>query len=106
MIPVADASVFEELIPNSRKVIFEDTGHMAMLERPASFNELLRNSSPSRTRVRFGDGESRSAEATQPPRGLPASARDGALGGRADELRVLADRHVDMLIGTWRLFVG
>jgi pimeloyl-ACP methyl ester carboxylesterase len=41
VIPVADASVFEELIPNARKVIFEDTGHMAMLERPAAFNELL-----------------------------------------------------------------
>jgi pimeloyl-ACP methyl ester carboxylesterase len=41
VIPVADASVFEELIPNSRKVIFEDTGHMAMLERPEAFNELL-----------------------------------------------------------------
>jgi pimeloyl-ACP methyl ester carboxylesterase len=41
VIPVADASVFEELIPNSRKVIFKDTGHMAMLERPASFNRLL-----------------------------------------------------------------
>ncbi len=41
VIPVADASVFEQLIPNSRKVIFEDTGHMAMLERPASFNKLL-----------------------------------------------------------------
>src|ERR1700722_10096693 len=41
VIPVTDASVFEELIPNSHKVIFEDTGHMAMLERPASFNRLL-----------------------------------------------------------------
>lgn len=41
VIPVGDASVFEELIPNSRKVIFEGTGHMAMLERPAAFNELL-----------------------------------------------------------------
>jgi pimeloyl-ACP methyl ester carboxylesterase len=41
VIPVADAGVFEQLIPNSRKVIFEDTGHMAMLERPASFNRLL-----------------------------------------------------------------
>jgi pimeloyl-ACP methyl ester carboxylesterase len=41
VITVADASVFEELIPDSRKVIFEDTGHMAMLERPASFNKLL-----------------------------------------------------------------
>lgn len=41
VIPVADASVFEELIPNSRKVIFKDTGHVAMLERPAAFNRLL-----------------------------------------------------------------
>jgi pimeloyl-ACP methyl ester carboxylesterase len=41
VIPVADASVFEELIPNSRKVIFQDTGHVAMIERPASFNGLL-----------------------------------------------------------------
>jgi pimeloyl-ACP methyl ester carboxylesterase len=42
LITVRDADVFEELIPNSRKVIFEDTGHMAMLERPAAFNELLK----------------------------------------------------------------
>lgn len=41
VITVADASVFGELIPNSRKVIFEGTGHLAMLERPAAFNELL-----------------------------------------------------------------
>jgi pimeloyl-ACP methyl ester carboxylesterase len=41
IIPVRDASVFEELIPGSHKVIFEGTGHMAMLERPAAFNELL-----------------------------------------------------------------
>jgi len=41
LIPVRDADVFVELIPNSRKVIFPDTGHMAMLERPAAFNKLL-----------------------------------------------------------------
>lgn len=41
LIPVRDADVFAELIPNSRKAIFEDTGHMAMLERPAAFNPLL-----------------------------------------------------------------
>ncbi|HEY4812561.1 MAG TPA: alpha/beta hydrolase [Solirubrobacteraceae bacterium] len=41
LITVRDADVFAELIPNSRKVIFEDTGHMSMLERPAAFNELL-----------------------------------------------------------------
>ncbi|HEX8714585.1 MAG TPA: alpha/beta hydrolase [Solirubrobacteraceae bacterium] len=41
LISVRDADVFEELIPNSRKVVFGDTGHMAMLERPEAFNALL-----------------------------------------------------------------
>jgi pimeloyl-ACP methyl ester carboxylesterase len=41
IITVRDASVFTELIPNSRRVIFEDTGHVSMLERPAAFNQLL-----------------------------------------------------------------
>ena len=36
-----DASVFAELIPNSRVVVCEDTGHMAMIERPMAFNALL-----------------------------------------------------------------
>lgn len=41
IIPVRDADLFAELIPNSRKVVFGDTGHVAMLERPDSFNALL-----------------------------------------------------------------
>jgi pimeloyl-ACP methyl ester carboxylesterase len=41
LVTVADADVFASLIPDSREVIFEDTGHMAMLERPTAFNELL-----------------------------------------------------------------
>jgi len=41
LISVRDADVFAQLIPNSRKVIFADTGHMAMLERPVAFNRLL-----------------------------------------------------------------
>ncbi len=41
LITVRDAELFEQLIPGSRKVIFADTGHMAMLERPARFNALL-----------------------------------------------------------------
>jgi 4,5:9,10-diseco-3-hydroxy-5,9,17-trioxoandrosta-1(10),2-diene-4-oate hydrolase len=43
LITVRDADVFAELIPGARKVVFEDTGHMAMLERPAAFNALLRD---------------------------------------------------------------
>lgn len=42
LVPLADASEFERQIPGSRTVIFDDTGHVAMLERPRSFNaELL-----------------------------------------------------------------
>jgi pimeloyl-ACP methyl ester carboxylesterase len=41
LITVRDADEFAELIPNSRKVVFGDTGHMAMLERPDAFNALL-----------------------------------------------------------------
>jgi pimeloyl-ACP methyl ester carboxylesterase len=42
LISVRDADVFAALIPNSRKVVYADTGHVAMLERPAAFNALLR----------------------------------------------------------------
>ncbi len=43
LISVEDADVFVELIPGARKVVFEETGHMAMLERPAAFNALLKD---------------------------------------------------------------
>jgi pimeloyl-ACP methyl ester carboxylesterase len=41
LISVHDADAFAELIPDSRKVVYPDTGHMAMLERPGAFNALL-----------------------------------------------------------------
>ena len=41
LVPVRDAFEFERLIPKARKVIYRDTGHVAMLERPAAFNALL-----------------------------------------------------------------
>jgi pimeloyl-ACP methyl ester carboxylesterase len=41
VITVRDAERFAELIPGSHKVVYEDTGHMAMLERPVEFNTLL-----------------------------------------------------------------
>jgi pimeloyl-ACP methyl ester carboxylesterase len=41
IVPVRDADAFERLIPDSRKVIWDDTGHVAMLERPERFNQLL-----------------------------------------------------------------
>jgi pimeloyl-ACP methyl ester carboxylesterase len=42
LVPVGDAAEFERLIgANAHAVIFEDTGHLSMLERPSRFNELL-----------------------------------------------------------------
>jgi pimeloyl-ACP methyl ester carboxylesterase len=41
LVPVGDADEFAELIPNSREVVWQETGHMAMLERPDAFNRLL-----------------------------------------------------------------
>jgi pimeloyl-ACP methyl ester carboxylesterase len=41
LVPVRDADDFERLIPNSRKVVWPETGHVAMLERPAAFNRLV-----------------------------------------------------------------
>jgi pimeloyl-ACP methyl ester carboxylesterase len=43
LVPVDDAEEFEHLIgENAHSVIFDDTGHLAMLERPTRFNELVR----------------------------------------------------------------
>jgi pimeloyl-ACP methyl ester carboxylesterase len=42
LVPVEDAKMYEHLIgENARSVIFDDTGHLPMLERPGRFNELL-----------------------------------------------------------------
>ncbi len=41
LVPVRDADVFERLIPDARKVVFADTGHVPQLERPEAVNQLL-----------------------------------------------------------------
>ncbi len=42
MVPVGDADAFERLIPGARKIVYPETGHMPMLERPTRFNADLR----------------------------------------------------------------
>lgn len=39
LVPVRDADEFERLIPGAIKRIYEDTGHVPQMERPARFNE-------------------------------------------------------------------
>jgi pimeloyl-ACP methyl ester carboxylesterase len=41
LIPVRDAHEFGRLIPNVQVEVWPDTGHVAMLERPAAFNALV-----------------------------------------------------------------
>ncbi|HWI09467.1 MAG TPA: alpha/beta fold hydrolase [Solirubrobacteraceae bacterium] len=42
LVPLKDASIFERLISDSRKIVYEDTGHVTMMERPARFNRDVR----------------------------------------------------------------
>ena len=41
VLSVDDAHEFERHIPQSEKVVMEDTGHVPQLERPQAFNETL-----------------------------------------------------------------
>jgi hypothetical protein len=73
LVPDSDAGEFERLIPNSRKVVFEDTGHMAMIERPPTFNDLL---------AEFLAEESEAPE-SEDELGAPAATRGAQAGGGA-----------------------
>ena len=42
LVPVEDATEFEHLIgENAHSVVFDDTGHLSMVERPNRFSRLL-----------------------------------------------------------------
>ena len=41
VLPADDAQEFERLIPDARKLLMRDTGHVPMLERPGAFNDHL-----------------------------------------------------------------
>jgi pimeloyl-ACP methyl ester carboxylesterase len=41
LVPVEDAAEYERLIPNARRVVMDETGHVPMVERPRTFNDLL-----------------------------------------------------------------
>jgi pimeloyl-ACP methyl ester carboxylesterase len=66
LVPVKDAHEFDRLIPDSRLIIYEDTGHVAMLERPERFNADLREflaEQPSGDRERVSQAEPVAVEA-------------------------------------------
>jgi pimeloyl-ACP methyl ester carboxylesterase len=66
LVPVRDAAEFERLIPDARKVVWGDTGHTAMLERPEGFNRLVEA---------FVDEEPGAAPAARGTRGASRAAR-------------------------------
>lgn len=41
LVPVKDATIFAQLIPDARKVVWDDTGHVPQMERPRAFNALV-----------------------------------------------------------------
>jgi pimeloyl-ACP methyl ester carboxylesterase len=41
LVPARDADEYVRLIPDSRKVLFDDTGHIPMVERPQTFNDCV-----------------------------------------------------------------
>ena len=41
LVPARDADEYAQTIPGARKVVFDDTGHSPMMERPQTFNDCL-----------------------------------------------------------------
>jgi hypothetical protein len=41
LVPQRDADEYARVIPGAGKVVFEDTGHSPMMERPQTFNDCL-----------------------------------------------------------------
>ena len=41
LVPRQDADEYARVIPGARKVVFDDTGHSPMMERPQTFNDAL-----------------------------------------------------------------
>jgi len=77
LVPVADADEYERLIPDARKVVFDETGHMPQLERPGEFNDLLMSFVSARTvgaPTATADAPSDGASADGADRAQPVSA--------------------------------
>src|SRR5918994_926877 len=106
LVPRGDARDYVRLIgDNARREMFEDTGHLTMVERPSRFNRMLaafvagerepesdvEAGSARGDSSGFGGGGMSAGGARAPAarRAPPHSAGDGALGRAGDELGVL-----------------
>lgn len=91
LVPLEDSEEFERLIPNARRIVMDDTGHMINSERPRAFNEALlqflaerghaERAQPSAVGARQADGatapDGADATAVAAP-GAPSGAAPGA----------------------------
>ena len=78
LVPLKDASIFEELIPDSRKIIYKDTGHVSMMERPARFNPDVEAFLASRPASRSPRRSRRSSRRKSCPRASAPESRQPA----------------------------
>jgi pimeloyl-ACP methyl ester carboxylesterase len=85
LVPVKDADEFERQIPGARKVVLADTGHVAMLERPPTFNRLLiefLNEPPGQQTAEVGEPTAETGE---------GAANEGAANGSEPAPRELSE---------------
>jgi pimeloyl-ACP methyl ester carboxylesterase len=62
LVPIKDAYEFDRLVPHSRLIVYDDTGHVPMIERPERFNAdlqafLAEQASSERERVAVAAGQ-------------------------------------------------
>jgi pimeloyl-ACP methyl ester carboxylesterase len=57
LVPKRDADEYERVIPDARKVVFDDTGHSPMMERPQTFNDCLMEFVTEERAARPSEGE-------------------------------------------------
>jgi pimeloyl-ACP methyl ester carboxylesterase len=75
LVPPRDAADFQSLIDGSRVIMYRDTGHCAMLERPDAFNDAVAAFLEEEPRTTTQAGSSRTGS-------TPAGSRTGSSNGR------------------------
>jgi pimeloyl-ACP methyl ester carboxylesterase len=76
LVPARDADEYASLIPDARKIVFEDTGHSPMMERPQTFNDTLIEFLAEESAERPSEGELEDSKRAGGEEPLGASARD------------------------------
>lgn len=81
LVPARDADSYAEVIPKARKVVFEDTGHSPMMERPQAFNDCLAEFLAGERAERPSEEELEDAKRAAGEQPLYGAGRNGDAGG-------------------------